>query len=99
MTFARGSLPYRELERLVAQPDVDPPIIHGCASLAALRALVADGSGFGTLPRGLVDKADLIAEVAAIEELQLSALEFSTCWLGELDASIAAVLAGLTMNR
>ena len=95
VTFARGTLPYREVETLLSGPDLDP-LLHGSASLATVLTMVEAGAGIGTLPRAVAAKAvedGRIAEVAVVAALHLSPLEFAAAWLRDLPPGVADALA------
>ena len=98
VTFSRGTLPYREVERLFAQPEIEPPILHGSASLATVLSLVVDGTGIGTLPLEMAaeDAArGRIVPVRVAPELTLSAVEFSICRIKSLGAPVDAAIEAL----
>ena len=96
VTFARGTLPYAEVERRLAgtgdaDAPMDPPLLHGSASLATVMTMVADGLGVGTLPRavaGAAVRAGRIREVRVADHLALAALDFSLAWIGAPPAAM-----------
>ncbi|WP_226577886.1 LysR family transcriptional regulator [Acuticoccus sediminis] len=95
VTFSRGTLPYREVERLFARPEIEPPILHGSASLATVLSLVADGTGIGTLPVEMVAgdvEQGRIVPVPVAAELVPSALDFTICRMKSLGAAVDAVI-------
>ena len=89
---------YREVERLFAQPEIEPPILHGSASLATVLSLVVDGTGIGTLPLEMAaeDAArGRIVPVRVAPELTLSAVEFSICRIKSLGAPVDAAIEAI----
>ena len=95
VTFARETLPYREVARLLSDPDLAPPLLHGSASLATVLTMVIEGMGVGTLPRAMAAAAATdgrIREVATDPALALSPLHFSIAWLGELPTGVAEAM-------
>ncbi|WP_052341124.1 LysR family transcriptional regulator [Salinarimonas rosea] len=50
ITFARGTIPYAELERRLPADGLAPPLLHACASLSTTLHLARDGFGVGLLP-------------------------------------------------
>lgn len=95
VTFAHGTLPHAEVERLLSDPREARPVLHGSASLATMMAMVADGLGVGTLPRALAAPAvarGRIAEIPAAASLRLTPLEFAACWLGAAGPGLARAL-------
>ncbi|MGJ3265614.1 MAG: LysR family transcriptional regulator [Salinarimonas sp.] len=50
ITFARGTIPYAELERRLPIDGLPPPLLHACASLSTTLHLARDGFGIGLLP-------------------------------------------------
>ncbi|MEX0759868.1 MAG: LysR family transcriptional regulator, partial [Tistlia sp.] len=68
VTFPKSTPPYREIERLLSDPGLPVPLLHGCASLSTIAHLVRDGFGIGTLPRRMV-QADLAS--GALRELRV----------------------------
>ena len=97
VTFARDTLPYREVARKLADPGLAPPLLHGSASLATMLTMVAEGMGVGTLPRAMVVEAvdgGRIQEVAVEPDLALSPLDFSTAWHGDLAVPVVDALSG-----
>lgn len=101
VTFAQGSLPHRHLERLFSQPGIDPPLVHGCASLAALQLLVENGTGQGTLPREIAAaavQAGRMTELNVEPDLRLAPLSFAICWLHDPGAEVVAALEGVARS-
>ncbi len=101
VSFSRGTLPYREVERLFAQPEIEPPILHGSASLATVLSLVADGTGIGTLPLEMAAEDIARGRIVAVKvdpELGLSAVEFSICRTKSLGSAIDAAVDSLCRN-
>jgi len=84
VTFSKGTAPYRNIERLFAAT-VSPPLLHGSASLLAVRYLIATGFGIGLLPIRMVDTVH--AGGADVEPIQVcpaarpEALGFTIAWL------------------
>lgn len=98
VSFSRGTPPYREVERLFAQPEIDPPILHGSASLATVLSLVEDGLGIGTLPAEMVARdvaAGRIVPVAVEAALAPSDLHFALCRMKSLGATLDGAVASL----
>lgn len=95
VTFAKGTLPYREVERRFADPDLPAPLLHGIASLSTMVHLVRDGFGPGTLPV-VMAAADLAAgrlvRLATDDTLRLSPLDFSLCFLDRHEGAVMAIL-------
>ncbi|MEL6267532.1 MAG: LysR family transcriptional regulator [Pseudomonadota bacterium] len=96
VTFARGTPPAREVERLLSEPGAPAPIIHGSSSLATMSHLVAAGMGVGTLPVTLVAgevAAARMERLAVVPGLALSPLAFSLCHIAPSVAAFARLLA------
>ena len=94
VTFARTTLPYREVETRLSAPDLDP-LLHGSASLATVLTMVEAGAGIGTLPRAVAANAvrdGRIVEVEVADALRLSPLEFAAAWLRDLPPGVAKAL-------
>ena len=95
VTFARTTLPFREVEGLLSHPDHDPPLLHGSASLATVLTMVEAGAGIGTLPRAVAAsavEAGRITEVEVADALRLSPLEFAAAWARDLPPGVAGAL-------
>ncbi|WP_457093895.1 LysR family transcriptional regulator [Microvirga sp. P5_D2] len=83
ITFPKDTVPFREVKRLFANPDLPVPLIHGCASLATILHLVRDGFGIGLLPVPMAGndvKAGLLRPLKTTSEVQISDLEFALCY-------------------
>ncbi len=95
VTFSKGTLPHREVEGVLADPELPTPLLHGSASLSTMIHLVRDGFGLGTLPLVLVE-ADLAAgrlvQVGTAPEARLSALDFAVCHLARQERAFAEVM-------
>ena len=95
VTFAHGTLPHREVARLLSGTEAGPPLLHGSASLATVLTMVADGVGVGTLPRAVAAEAvgaGRIRELAVAPALRLSPLVFSLAWFGTLPGGVEGEL-------
>ncbi len=98
VTFSKDTLPFREVERLFARPDIAVPLLHGSASLATVMNLIADGVGVGTLPRSMAADAVAAGRIVALDvesEAKLSPLEFTLCRVRDLGADVDAAIAAL----
>ena len=98
VTFARGTLPYRDVERRLSSAEIDPPLLHGSASLATVVVMVAGGTGIGTLPHAVAEAAvadGRLREVAVDEELRLAPLEFAIAHVHDLPGGLETELASL----
>ncbi|MEX2631957.1 MAG: LysR family transcriptional regulator [Tistlia sp.] len=95
VTFPKSTPPYREIERLLSDPGLPVPLLHGCASLSTIAHLVRDGFGIGTLPRRMV-QADLasgaLRELRVVEAARLEALDFVAAYLPGRNDRLAEVL-------
>jgi DNA-binding transcriptional LysR family regulator len=83
ITFPKDTVPFREVKRLFASPDLPVPLIHGCASLATILHLVRDGFGVGLLPVPMAAndiQTGLLAPLQTTAEAQVSDLEFALCY-------------------
>ncbi len=84
VTFSKDTLPYREIQRLFADPDVPAPLLHASASLSTMVRLVRDGFGIGTLPVVMAQddcSAGRLRELTTEPAAQLSPLDFVLCHL------------------
>jgi DNA-binding transcriptional LysR family regulator len=54
LTFARNTVPYAQVSRMLANPDRPPPRIFASASLATLIRMAADGLGVAAIPPAIV---------------------------------------------
>jgi DNA-binding transcriptional LysR family regulator len=95
VTFPKSTPPYREIERLLSDPSLPVPLLHGCASLSTIAHLARDGFGIGTLPRRMVG-ADLasgaLRELRVVESARLEALEFVAAYLPGRNDRLAEML-------
>jgi DNA-binding transcriptional LysR family regulator len=83
ITFPKDTVPFREVKRLFANPDLPVPLIHGCASLATILHLVRDGFGIGLLPVPMAANDISVGRLAPVQttsEAQISDLEFAFCY-------------------
>ena len=90
ITYSKGTTPYRRIEELFATLD-SPPLLHGSASLAAIRHLIAEGFGIGILPRRMVERdgpergrrapADGVRALVVCAAARPEALRFVVAWL------------------
>ena len=79
VTYARGTLPHRRLERLFAGAGAAPSL-HGSASLSTVRHLIAEGFGVGTLPRAMAARDGAVRPLAVCPEAAPDPLEFAVAW-------------------
>jgi len=85
VTFLKGSLPYIEVERIFADPNLPSPLLHGCASLSTMIHLVSDGFGIGLLPDSLAlpaVRAGRLVPLNTSPQARVSRLEFAFTYLG-----------------
>lgn len=98
VSFPKGTPPFRELEGLLAAPDLPPPDLHGSASLSTVLHLVADGFGIGVLPVRIAE-ADLfrsrIRRLNVVEEAQLSALRFVVAYMPDRNRDVGEEVAAI----
>ncbi|MEM7567194.1 MAG: LysR family transcriptional regulator [Pseudomonadota bacterium] len=98
VTFSKETLPFREVERLFARPDIPVPLLHGSASLATVMNLVADGVGIGTLPRAIARDAVAAGRIGALDvedEAVLSPLQFTLCRVRDLGEAVETAMGAL----
>ncbi|WP_137391050.1 LysR family transcriptional regulator [Rhodoligotrophos defluvii] len=95
VTFSKGTIPYRELERLFADPHLPAPLLHGCASLSTTMHLVRDGFGIGLLPAPMAE-ADLatgrLRRIETTPEVRISDLEFVLAHMPAQNGEMIAAL-------
>ena len=84
VTFPKGSLPYSQLEGILARGTDTQPLLHGCAALASTLRLIETGFGIGLLPAPMVDHVvpkGRVRPVATVAEARLADLSMSLCYL------------------
>jgi len=86
VTFSKGTVPYQRIERLFT--DVMPaPLIHGSASLLAVRHLIGTGFGIGVLPVRMIEASAGGAPATDVLPLPVcaaarsDALQFVVAWV------------------
>lgn len=97
VTFSKGTLPEREVERILADPRLPQTVIHCSSSLAAMTHLTCDGFGVGTLPKRLVASECADGRLRRLDfgpDAHLSALEFELCYFSSGVAQFAEILIG-----
>lgn len=80
VTFPKDTPPYREVERLFADPHVPVPLLHGCASLSTIAHLARAGFGIGVLPRRMAQqelREGRLRELDVVAQARLRDLDFS----------------------
>lgn len=95
VTFSKGTLPHKEVERMFSAPDIAPPLLHGSASLSTTLHLVRDGFGVGTLPVAMAADdlaAGRLVQLTTETSVQLSPLAFSLCHLPRQDLAIIQLM-------
>ena len=95
VSFSKETLPFREVERLFARPDIPVPLLHGSASLSTVMNLVADGVGIGTLPEAMAREpvaAGRIVQLSVASEAALTPLDFVLCRIEDLGPQVEAAL-------
>jgi len=86
VTFSKGTVPYQRIERLFTGV-IPAPLIHGSASLLAVRHLIGTGFGIGVLPVRMVDAPAPGPPVADVQPLAVcaaarpEALRFVVAWV------------------
>lgn len=101
VTFLKETIPYRELEKLIASTSLRAPLLHGCASLSTALHLVEDGFGIGLLPVPMCERpieAGRLVRIRTERAAVLPALTFSVCHMPNqprklMQAITAAALA------
>lgn len=91
ITFLKATPPHREVERLLAAPNIPAPELHGSASLSSVRYLVADGFGIGVLPVRMAETDTLgaaLRPIDVVEEARISALQFVVAYLPDRNRAI-----------
>lgn len=86
VSFPRGTPPFRELEGILAAPDLPTPDLHASASLSTVTHLVADGFGIGVLPVRLAEAAPFsskLRELPVVDAARMSALRFVVAYMPE----------------
>jgi DNA-binding transcriptional LysR family regulator len=79
VTFPKETPPFREVERLFADPEVPVPLLHGCASLSTIAHLARAGFGIGVLPRQMAEpelREGRLRELEVVPQARLRDLEF-----------------------
>lgn len=90
VTFLKGSLPFIEVERIFADPNLPSPLLHGCASLSTMIHLVTDGFGIGLLPASLARQAvggDRLIPLKTSPQAKVGRLEFAFSHLSARNSS------------
>ncbi|GGK44635.1 LysR family transcriptional regulator [Salinarimonas ramus] len=95
VTFARGTIPYAELERRLPGDGLAPPLLHACASLSTTLHLARDGFGIGLLPAPMA-AADLargtLRRVETTGEARMSDLAFAFAHMPRRSESVMQAL-------
>lgn len=96
VTFPKHTPPYRELEVMLAAPDLPPVDLHGSASLSTVIHLVGDGFGIGVLPERMAEAKGVGARIKplpVVEEARPSALRFVVAHMPERNREVGEVVA------
>jgi DNA-binding transcriptional LysR family regulator len=96
VTFPKATPPFRELEAILAAPDLPQPDLHGSASLSTVIHLVADGFGIGVLPVRMAEADPFrsgIRRLRVEEAAVLSALRFVVAYMPERNREVGEEVA------
>ncbi|WP_349358122.1 LysR family transcriptional regulator [Stappia sp.] len=98
VSFPKATPPFRELESVLAAPDLPPPELHGSASLSTVIHLVADGFGIGVLPERMADAPPFDRQIRALpvaEAARLTPLRFVVAYMPERNREVGAEVAAV----
>jgi len=97
VTFPKGTLPYKQVERLFAGAISEPPVLHGSASLSTVLHLVADQFGIGVLPRRIaashpLGAAEHIRRIDVEPEAEPQELNFIVIYFPERNREAGTII-------
>ncbi len=96
VTFPKATPPFRELEAILAAPDMPQPDLHGSASLSTVIHLVADGFGIGVLPVRMAEADPFCTRIRRLDveaAADLSALRFVVAYMPERNREVGEEVA------
>ena len=98
VTFPKTTPPYRELELMLAAPDLPPPDLHGSASLSTVIHLVSDGFGIGVLPERMASSPPFDRQVRplpVVTAAELTPLRFVVAYVPERNRELGEEVAAV----